>query len=71
MENLNREKLISRDELAHFAAALAKRIRDDNSIDINEFKTAQEFFLEYVTDTKFIKAFAEKSNYRIVESVTN
>ena len=67
-KNMDKPKIITRDELAHFAAALSKRIKDDNSIDISEFRTAQQFFVEYVTDTDFIKAFAEHKNYKIVES---
>ena len=68
IKNMDKQKTITLDELAHFAAALSKRIKDDNSIDINEFRTAQKFFLKYVTNTDFIKAFAEQNNYKIIAS---
>lgn len=68
---MDKQNTINLDELAHFASALSKRIKDDNSIDVDEFRTAQKFFIEYVTDTDFIKAFAEHKNYKIVESKSN
>lgn len=63
-----RPKIIERRELAEYAAALLIRIRNDDSIDMEAYKTAQEFFIEYIKDTESLNSFVEKRGYLVVDS---
>lgn len=64
----NNKKILDRRELAEYAAALVTRIRNDNSIDLEAYKKAQEFFIEYIKDTESLNKFVEKHGYIVVDS---
>lgn len=62
---------ISREELARYAVHLLKMIRNDNSIDINQFRKAQQFFIEYVKNTDSLNEFVDRNGYLVIDTPLN